>query len=307
MRTSLLPEDLFSVRSDKLRELRASLTYLRKLNYPIGAVAKFSLVVDTNIILGELRWLVARRSSNEAKSSLMEIVEAETVELYAPPALFEEVEEKIPLLAAAQGLDGEAMRLHWQAYKERITLVVPDEGLVRPLRSGADPDDAEFVALEKMLGADGVLSKDRHISMMGGNRISLDCVFRLRNYSRAAAVELNIRVAGVHFAIVGFVGIRACLGGIKALGAGIRNAPDWLKAALLLTALLTLAQPRARAKVLETISGILDGFASATPSLVKLVSDVAHTAQLNQGEAKKHLDEALAELARTERSGTANW
>lgn len=302
----LLPDDIFSVRSDRLKELRASLAHLQKLDYPIAGIAKFSLVIDTNIVLAELRWLASRRTSKDARTGLMEILEAGTVKLYGPPALFREVEEKIPLMASSQCLDGEAMSVHWQVYKARITLAIPDAELVRSLRSGADPDDAEFVALEKTLCADGVLSKDAHISMMGGNRVSLDCVFRLRDYSRTTAVELNIRVAGAHFAIVGFAGIRACISGLKAVASGVRNAPGWIKAALLLAALLTLAQPRARTKVMETIRQLLEGAGSATPSVMKLVSDAANTAQRNRAQAEAHLNAALSELTRTGRSGKAS-
>lgn len=54
-------------------------------------------------------------------------------------------------------------------------------------------DDAEFVALQKTIGAAGILSKDPHISMIGGNQVSLACIFRLRNYSRIAAIEMSIK------------------------------------------------------------------------------------------------------------------
>ncbi|WP_426112402.1 hypothetical protein [Massilia sp. PWRC2] len=296
--TSALSDSFLAVRSSKLKELRTSIGTLRQLNYSMAAIAKISLVIDTNIVLGELRWLTSKRRTGDAKTSLMEVIEAETLHLYGPPILFAEVEEKIPLIASMQGLDAEVMQKHWQVYKAKITLAIPDENLVKSLQSGVDPDDAEFVALQQTLGADGVLSKDQHIAAMGGNKVSLDCIFNLRDYSRTVAIELNIKVAGVNFTLAGLTAIRACVGGIQALSRSIKAAPDWLKFALLLCALLTLANPRSRAKVVGAVNNLLAGAASAAPAVLDLISVAAQLANENASQAKAHLANALADISK---------
>lgn len=151
--TTAVSESFFNVRSNKLKELRTSIGALRQMKYSMAEIANVSLVVDTNIILGELRWLSSKRRDDEAKTSLMEVMEAETVTLYAPPIFFAEVEEKIPLIATTQGLDAEVMRKHWKEYKTKIKLAIPDSDIIKMLQAGVDPDDAEFVALQKTLGA----------------------------------------------------------------------------------------------------------------------------------------------------------
>lgn len=301
--TSALSVSFLAVRSNKLKELRTSIGTLRQLNYPMAAIAKISLVIDTNIILGELRWLTSKRHTDEAKTGLMEVIEAETVTLYAPPIFFAEVEEKIPLMATTQGLDVEVMRKHWDVYKTKIILAIPDEDLVKSLKAGVDPDDAEFVALQQTLGADGVLSKDAHIAAMGGNKVSLDCIFYLRDYSRTAAIELNIKVAGVNFTLAGLTAIRACVAGVKALSRSISAAPDWLKFALLLCALLTLANPRSRAKVLGAVNVVLAGATSAAPAVLDLVSVAAQLAIEKGSQSKVHLANALADISRLPKPG----
>ncbi len=296
--TSALSDSFLAVRSSKLKELRTSIGTLRQLNYPMVAIAKISLVIDTNIVLGELRWLSSKRRTDEAKTGLMEVIEAETVTLYAPPIFFAEVEEKIPLMATTQGLDAEVMRQHWDVYKTKITLAIPDEDLVRSLKSGVDPDDAEFVALQQTIGADGVLSKDAHIAAMGGNKVSLDCIFYLRDYSRTAAVELNIKVAGANFTLAGLTAIRACVAGIQALSRSITAAPDWMKFALLLCALLTIANPGSRAKVLGAVDSLLAGAASAVPAVLDLVAVAAQLANEKESQSKAHLAKALADISK---------
>jgi predicted nucleic acid-binding protein len=301
--TTALSDSFLAVRSSKLKELRISINTLRQLNYPTATIAKILLVIDTNIVLGELRWLASKRRTDDAKTSLMEVMEAETVQLYAPPILFAEVEEKIPLISSTQGIDLDAMLQHWALYKTKITLAIPDENLVKALQSGVDPDDAQFVALQQTLGADGVLSKDAHITAMGGNRISLDCIFYLRDYSRTAAIEVNIKVAGANFTLAGLTAIRACVGGIQALSRGIKAAPDWLKFALLLATFLTLANPRSRAKVVGTVNSLLSGAATAAPAVLNLVSVAAQLANENESQAKFHLANALADISKLSSSG----
>ena len=188
--------------------------------------------------------------------------------MYAPPIFFVEVEEKIPLLAAEQGLNEVAMLVQWQIYKARIKLSHPDEHLVASLQSSVDPEDAEFVALEQTIEAAGILSKDRRITLMGGNQVSLDFVIHLRNYSRATAIEMNIKVGGVRFAIAGIAVVRAGTASVQALLKTLKSAPDWVRLALLIGVLMTLAHPTARAKLSKIFQTLFSNVVSATPSVI---------------------------------------
>jgi len=123
-------EDVFTVRSDKLKELRTIVQSWKESSSVIGGAAQFQLVVDANIILGDLIWLVSKRSNTSAKTQLMETIEAETVDIYAPPIFFDEVEEKIPLLAIEKRLDISLMYEHWAIYKTKIKC-----GITRPRQS----------------------------------------------------------------------------------------------------------------------------------------------------------------------------
>lgn len=93
--------------------------------------------MDANIILGDLIWLVSKRTNDSAKTQLMETIEAETIDIYAPPIFFDEVEEKIPLLATEKGLDINLMYEHWEIYKTKIKLSLPDSDKVQGKRPAA--------------------------------------------------------------------------------------------------------------------------------------------------------------------------
>jgi predicted nucleic acid-binding protein len=290
--------DIFLVRSDKLVELKAVIETWTDLQGILVGLQRFRLVVDTNVILGDLLWLVCERTNANAKTHLMETVEAGTIDLFAPPAFFEEVEEKIPLLAIQQGVDAALMYLEWEIYKRIIQVAIPDEDKVLALRAGVDPDDADFIALAQSIGAAGVISKDRHIKMMGGNQISVECVTYLRNYSRATAIELNIKVNGIQFVIGSNAAIREFSAFVAETMDRIRSSPPWVKVGLLAVGLYIVLNPKARAGAGKILRTLLSGVGEATPAALALMVQAAAHAQTNEVAAKVHLDKAMKELAR---------
>ena len=245
-------------------------------------------------------WLVAKRTNETAKTQLMETLEAETIDVYAPPALFEEVEEKIPLLAAEKGLDVDLMYLEWGIYKLKLKLAEPDSEKVRVLKNGIDPDDAEFIALAQTIAAHGVISNDKHIALMGGNQISITCIAHLRDYSRSTAIELNIKVNGLMFGLASFAALQALLRGIKALIDGISKAPDWLKIALISGGVFIALHPGARASVVRGLKTVLAGIGEATPFVIQQIVEAAELAQKHQTKAQGHLELAMIELGKSE-------
>ncbi|SNX61018.1 PIN domain-containing protein [Nitrosomonas ureae] len=242
--------------------------------------------------------LVAERKNSTAKTDLMEVIETETIDLYAPPALFDEVEEHLPKIAARKGLDITRLTAEWASYRMRIKIAEPDSEKVLELREGIDPDDAEFVALAQTIGAIGVISKDRHIGQMRGNHISVECITHLRNYSRATAIELNIKIGGVVFAKVGYAAIAGIYSGSKALIARVSKAPDWVKLALLVGGLFVVLHPDARARVANGLRVVFEGIAEATPFVIEEIAAAIALAQQHNSEAQQHHDNAMKELGR---------
>lgn len=290
--------DIFTVRSDKLKELRVAIKAWRDTNAYFDGLVQFRLVVDSNVVLGDILWLVAGRTNKTAKTHLMEAIEAETIDVYAPPLLFDEVEEKIPLIAAEKGLDVNLMYIEWGIYKLKLKIAEPDSAKVLALKNSVDPDDAEFVALAQTISAVGVISKDRHIEHMGGNQISIMCITHLRNYSRDTAIEMNIKVNGVILATAGMTAIRGLFTGIKALLDSVSKAPDWVKFALLAAGLFAVLHPRTRTRVNRGLKTVLEGIGEATPAIISHLAEAAALAEKHKSEAQVHLNQAMKELNR---------
>lgn len=288
--------DSFFVPSERLKDLRSISDGWKELEPWLGKSARFSLVIDTNVVLGDILWLVAGRRDQSAKTHLMETIEAGTLDVFVPQKLIDEVEEKIPLIAADKGLDEELMQAEWRLYREMLNIGYPDEKMVQALRHGVDPDDADFVALAQTIGAGGIFSKDKHIGLMGGNTISIECVAHLRDYSRSAAVELNIKVNGVVFSIIGMKAINALMKGGKQLIQSIGASPDWVKVLLFCGVAYVVLNPRAR----ETVGGYLNGLFSqlddVLPKVLSLAAEASSIANSRGTEALSHLKSAQLEL-----------
>lgn len=286
----------YFVPSDRLKELRELVKTWKNISPLISGAVQFRIVVDTNIVLGDIRWLAYRRRNESARTSLIETIEAGTIYAYVPPALFAEVEEKIDLIAREENLDKAHLLSVWSEYQKNLRVTEPDSNVVQSYSDGVDPDDAVFIALAEVIGALGVVSKDRDIAMMGGKQISLDFVFSLRDYSRATAIELNIKCMGLTLTVASLAVIRGVFEAVKALIVGITKAPDWVKAALILGAVFCAVHPGARQRISMWYTRALSGIKEATPTLVSHIADAAAHAQQQKVLAQSHLDKALKEL-----------
>lgn len=293
---SLNLTEIFSVRSERLKELRIVVESIGGFKSLLGTTAAFSLVIDTNVVLGDILWLVVERKCPAAKTQLMETIDAGTLDVYVPPKLLEEVEEKIPLIAAEKGLNVELMYAEWKVYKTRLKIAYPDDEKVKLLQNGVDPDDADFVALAQTIMASGIFSKDKHIEMMGGNRVSIECVTHLRDYSRATSVEMNIKINGVVFSYVSIAVIKSLIEGSKILIKQVASAPGWVKVVMVMALAYIALNPRARETVANLINSTLSLLRNETPRVLLFIAETSKMASVNEAKAKSHLEKAMIEL-----------
>lgn len=286
----------YDVKSDRLRELQTFIRTIKGFEKTVGTAVQFRIVVDTNVVLGDLRWLAFKRKNDEAKTALIEVIEAGTIDVYAPPSLFDEVDEHITRIANEDGKSETALRDQWREYQSKLKVCEPDREKVEPLLQGKDPDDAFFIALAESISAIGVLSNDRDIEKMGGRRISVDCVLFLRDYSRATAIELHIKCMGVSIGWIGVLALVSAVQGVKAALEGISKAPDWVKLAFVLSAVFCVVHPGTRAAIVNGLKRAFEGVKNATPIVLSHIADAATVAQQKKAIAQQHLDRALTEI-----------
>lgn len=218
-----------------------SLPALRPLIGPNGMFKMFedifqlTLIVDANIILGEIRWLAVKRKHPNARSDLKELLDAKTVLAIAPTFLKKEIEVNLSKLAVDNNVELVILEEHWKLLQSHISFV--DVG--GPDDTFKDPKDAPYIKLQRCSGH-LIYSRDRDILDMGGKIASSKMVASLRIYSRNAVIEYTLKVAGVGTFNLSFVLITTIIRFVRSSVPHARRIPRglWWGVVLLILAAL---------------------------------------------------------------------
>ena len=165
------------------------------------ALFQVDVFLDANVVLRELMWLSRKRKNPRGRPEVLELLECQTVRGHAPTFLVQEIESKIPKLAQQHRIPEETLRGHWERYRLRITFV--DVGGPSRGRKVRDRKDTPYVRLQQKLEFP-IASHDSDIAAMGGKVLRMQVFGSLKMYSRNAAVELHLKVAGIGFAVALF-------------------------------------------------------------------------------------------------------
>lgn len=257
------------IRSEMLGNLR-KISCIKPMLDPI---AQFTIVVDANIILGELIWLASKRKNPYSQTELMECIRAGTVVAYITRTVYEEINEHISSIAAEKCISEDALRKEWKAYRKLIKIRQPRKSLIDRYKGGQDPDDAPTIALEKMLGANGILSKDTDIVPMGGLVIESDFTKHARDYSRKTAVKMTIFCAGGIALIVSWKTIEFAIQIVKGSLALFRELPQPIQM-LIFAAIVMIALNKNAPKVVSDMTRKVPEINGYLPVVLDLLEQV---------------------------------
>lgn len=256
--------DRITIPSDNLASLRA----LTATMGAVGLVHQVRIVVDSNWVLRDLGFLVAYRSGSSARSALQEAIASGTVVAYAPHKLREEVGSHLPKLARDIGVEETRVWEEWRSYQNVLNFSAPHAASPDQWKALRDPTDLPFVYLYENIGAEAILTDDRAIRDSGARVISLDVILSLRNYARAAAPEMTIKIAGSIVVFAGVETIRLVAGALRAIYEGFVGLPRGAQVILLVAGLLVVAQPKTR-------NLLMDGLRSVSSRAVRSASVLA--------------------------------
>ena len=214
----------------------------------------------------------------------------------APRWLETDMNSAIDQYAESSGTSAILLHLHWSEYKKQL---VWDETYPRPIDTPlthVDPKDAPYVLTQWLQNAVGVLSKDKHIEQMGGNRLTLDFVFSVRSYARAKVIAVTVKVGGV---ALGAAAIAVIFELIKALVQGIRRIPPEVQLLLLAFVLFLIVSPDARKWIGQRLSRLKAALEPVFIGVASTVKQGADLARQKEVEAAKHLSEAQSHSSTT--------
>lgn len=268
-----------------IRHLRALLSSDNELLASIGQFAQLRVVIDANFVIRDL--LQKIKYPERGGTALEELVSSSVIEVYAPRWLETDLKSAIQQISE-KGKVAEAQ--FWSAWGHYQALIKWDETWEKPpdeFKPTDDPKDLPYVLLETLIGANGVLSNDRDIERMGGNRLALDFVLSTREYARAAVVSVSISVSG---RFVGFMAIESLVRVIAAIKSNLpKLSPQW-KLVLFGVAVFAFLHPGSRAWLTERLRRL------GTTGIVVLeaVGALAALQAQKREEAKEHLANVYA-------------
>ncbi len=269
--------------SGLLASLRQFLEVYPALENLAGRLAQFTLVIDANIAVQDL--IYKYRHPHIRQTALEETVKSSAIRLCAPIWLDREmVGSTIPQVSKRRGIPEATLLELWAAYKTQITW---DDRYAEPSDDPANGDakDVPYVALQETLCAAAILSRDKDIDRLGGNKVGLEFVLSVRSYARAATIVVGIRVGG---AFVSTLSLGILMELAKGLGRLVVRMPEWAKFALLGAAVFVAVHPPARTRVLGLLATLGGELAELWPEVEKLIALAAEKDQ----EAAQALGEA---------------
>ncbi len=208
-------------RSDELADLR-NIFSQGGIFETFNNILQINLILDANVILADIRWLVCKARQKDARTGLIESIDAGTVVVYAPSYLEVEIQKNIPLIAEEEGVDPQLFFNHWNSIKHKINF--SDCG--GPEAGYADPKDVPYLKLHEVTGY-SVITEDKHLAEMGAKAIQIQVMALSKSYSREAVIEYKIKMLGLGTVVLTNASINAAVGLIRSLVKNIPKIPVW--------------------------------------------------------------------------------
>ena len=129
-------------------------------------VATFSIVLDANKIIGEIRWRLIHRQKPEARSPLFESIEAKVLIPFVPRHLEHEVLKNAELVARKTKKPVQDYVAEFERIKPFLKI---HDTAMQPVEvvELADSKDLVYMATREQLNLPAIYSTDPHLQRMG--------------------------------------------------------------------------------------------------------------------------------------------
>jgi predicted nucleic acid-binding protein len=281
-----------AIRSDHLPTLRSLLGTAMKQFGVLGVALGLRVVVDTRTILADLRWMLMKRKQPDARTALVESINASVIVACAPPQVDQEVRQNLHEMSQQTGAAPEAIWALWLEYRRQLTIVepCPVATSATSFLSARDPSDIAFIQVSESVGAAALLTTDRDLLAADGRAMpAREIVIDLRNYAREKTVELTIIGIGTFSFRIGIQALVAAVKELPGVARPIARLPPWLHLLLVGVAIWIMASEERRqaaATMLRRLRGwlgvLLDGVLEQIDAIFTAAIDAHHRAEAAQ-------------------------
>jgi hypothetical protein len=282
------------LRSDLLRSLLQLLESVPVIREAMGDILQITIVLDASRVQRELRWRIAARQQETARTDLHEAMASGALVAYAPPFLAAEIQKHIPRIAREERVSIERVEQEWQLLKPLIRFYEPLPA--EEPENCPDPGDVIYFHATQQLETDFVYTCDRHFSAMGARVMPAGLDRIVRDYARATTVVLTVKI-GSGFALL--AGGKLIYSAVALVVKSIAALPPALKALLGFAVAFALFHPGCRKWLLQHVEKALKQIqeVASSPPFSDAVEMIADSAQLSTTSTMK-IREAVLPRAR---------
>ena len=242
------------LRADLLPNLVTILESFPALRPMLPQVLQLAVVIDANVVYGELRWRLKNRPRPDLRSSLEEALASRVLIAYAPHHLDDEIHEHMEEIAADTKQPVEAVALEWKAFRPFIHFHTGRKGAGGKL---SDPEDVAYLDTLQEVAARGIYTRDTHFQDSAAPLIFVAMDIRnpmdvaLRRYARATAVRVGLSMGSSFSAVVSVEALITTGRLLKALSADFKRMSPAAQLLILAGIGTVLLHPKSRAKLKE--------------------------------------------------------
>jgi len=230
------------------------------------------IVLDANSVHDELSFRLRRRSP-AARTDLHEMIDAGVVEAFIPSSLDDEIAEHAQEIGERFGKTAEDVWAAYLEFRPRLRPYDPQEAH-DPVAAEIDPDDVLYKRVFEELGADVVLTRDKHFKEM--NVPSVGRLPRaLREYARSSSVSIGIACGSGFVLVLGFGSLKGVCAVVDAFLSAIGRLPDWAKLLLAGSFAALIVHPASRKKLMEQWTRLCEGMCSLGSALGPFLGEIA--------------------------------
>lgn len=273
------------------------LTWLQRLLEQYPAIASLNqfvrvhVIVDANAVFEAILWSLRRARKKNARPALLELLEAEAINCFAPTFLPKEIVSIIHKRATRYKYSVKLALKIWAKYEVKIQLVDVGEP-PRLVETAGDPKDVPYLKLQEKLKF-SIVSDDQHISDMGGNSVNSTVFLSLRKYSRESATVVKLNILGLFSATIPVMALTQSVALIqKSISRAAKRFPQWIWVAAAFLVAILMLNPKNREWLVHRIASCKESIQKAALGMINALEPFFEEHQRSSNAAREALSEA---------------